>query len=210
MRSGGDGFDVGEFAVFDGEDGGGFAGVAVGVHVDAAGDAVEGLGGGEGGAEGGGFGRAGAADGVHEEVGGVVAEGGHAVGGASVEAVAVFFDERLDLGVGGFGGVVGGVVATLEGGAGDFEEFGGFPAVAADEGGGDAEFAGLFGDEGDLGVVGGDEDDVGGGGFDGGELGFEVFVALGEFGGGDNFAAAAEGEAGGEDLAESGAVGGGN
>ena len=57
----------------------------------------------------------------------------------------------------------------------------GLPAIAAEEGAGDAKFAGLAGYKGGLGVVSGHENGVHAGGANGGELGFEVLVALGVF-----------------------------
>ena len=104
---------------------------------------------------------------------------------------------------------MGAEVAALGGGAGDREEIGGFPAVDAEEGEGEAEVAGLFTNQGGFGVITGDEDAVGTRGFDGGELGTEIFFALAVFLlGGDH--GAGRGEAFAEIFSETDALSGGD
>ena len=74
-----------------------------------------------------------------------------------------------------------GVVGSLDSLAADFDQFGGLPAVAAEDRDGEAEVAGLLTNEGGLGVETSSDDGVGVHRFDRGELGAEIFVAFGVF-----------------------------
>ena len=198
-----------EFAALDRDDGGGLGGVAVLVERGDPAGAGKIFRGGDGVAELRALGDARAADSVDEDVEGVVTEGGVGIGGFVFPAGLEFLHEGGDGGLLVFRGEVGGVVGAVERLAADLEKLLGLPSVAAEERNGEAEVAGLAGDEGGLLVVAGDEDGLDVGGLDGGELRFEILVAFAEFLLGHDGAAAGD-EGFLEELGEADAVGAGD
>ena len=76
---------------------------------------------------------------------------------------------------------MGGKIGPLHGRTANLNQFGRLPAVDAQQRHGEAEFAGLFADEGSLGVVARHKDALDAGGLDGGELSAEVLVSFAVF-----------------------------
>src|SRR6266576_188518 len=58
----------------------------------------------------------------------------------------------------------------------DLDQFGGFPAITAEQRHSDAKLPGLFGHQSDIRVIASDQDGVRIGGFDSGELAFKILV----------------------------------
>src|SRR5688572_24273404 len=191
-----------------GQDDGGLGWVALGIEGDQAGGAAEILGGGEGVPQFRALGGTGPADGVDQDHGGIVAQGRERVG-IDAPASAEPGVEIRHLGRLVFGRVMGGEVGTLDRRAADGDEFGGFPAVDAHEGDGQAEVAGLAGDQSGFGVVARHKDALDAGRLDGGKLGAEVLVALAVLLFGRN-GAAVGGKAFAEIFRETDALGGGD